>query len=159
MSLASLTGLRVGKETVSLYGKANDVRIPHALVVSHTNARQKYQERIDNEKKEKEKEKERILSELQVAKKRKAEEQDRSDYLSKKKRLEDEAKGIRDVLKFHETRRKEFSSRLESTNPAEIKSSVALIKQVDQTIEKKRAELDVVEKKKYRLVETQAEKN
>ena len=158
MSLATLTGLRVAKETVSLYGKANNVQIPTALIVSHNNAWKKYEERVAKEKKEKEQERERIRAELQLAKKRKAEEKDRSDYLSKKKRLEDEEKEIRDVLKAHETRRKEFTMRLQSHDPAEIRSSAALIKQVDATIEKKRAELESVEKKKYRLVVAQAEK-
>merc|ERR1711879_324524 len=156
---ASLTGLRVGKEIVSLYGGANNVPIPYALSVSHANARQKYQERKENERKEKEKERERIQAELQAVKKRKAEEKDRSDYLTKKKRLEDEEKDIRGILKCHETRRKEFVSRLQSTDPAEIRSAGALIRQIEKTIDAKRAELDTIEKKKYRLVVAQAEKN
>merc|ERR1712012_1504587 len=118
-----------------------------------------YEERVANEKKEKEAEEKRIRAQIQATQKRKAEEKDRSDYLSKKKRLEDEEKDIRGVLKAHEARRKEFVSRLSSKDPAEIRSAGALIKQVDETIEKKRAELESVEKKKYRLVVTQAEKN
>merc|ERR1712038_731648 len=100
MSLATLTGLRVGKETVSLYGGTNNVPIPHALQDSHINAWRNYQERVENEKKEKAREKERIQAELQAASKRKAEEKDRSDYLSKKKRYEDEEAEVRGTLKF-----------------------------------------------------------
>ena len=156
--MASLTGLRVGKETVSLYGKTNNVPIPHSLIVAHSNARQKYYERVENEKKEKAREKEEIRAKMQAGEKRKAEEKDRSDYLSKKKRFEDEEKEIRDVLKFDETRRKEFSMRLDNASnmsTAEIKSALALQKQIDESIAKKRAELEAIEKKKYKLVLSQ----
>ena len=159
MSLATLTGLRVGKDIVSLYGKTNNVPIPPALVVSHINARQKYHDRIENEKKEKARERERIQGEMRAATKRKAEEKDTSDYLTKKKRLEDEEKEKRDILKFHETRRAEFSSRMENPSGlAEMKSAFALQKQIDDSIAKTRTEIETIVKKKYSLVESRANK-
>ena len=160
MSLATLVGLRVGKETVSMYGSTKNVQIPPTLVASHINARTKYHERIENEKKEKAKERERIRAEVRAANKRKAEEQDMSGYLNKKKRLESEEKEMRNVLKFHETRRSEFSSRLETPNLklAEIKSALALQKQIDETIAKTRSDIEAIVKQKYRLVESRANK-
>merc|ERR1719245_2277139 len=75
ISLASLTGRKVGKEALNRYGHACDVPISTPLVVSHVNARRKYHERLENEKKEKEAARKRIRDDLEATRKRKAQEQ------------------------------------------------------------------------------------
>ena len=159
ISLASLTGRKVGKEAVNRFGHACNVPISTPLVCSHINARRKYHERIENEKKEREAAKKKIRDDAEATRKRKAKEQEEADYQSKIKRIEGEEKEVRDTLKFDQARRKELEDRMTNTqDPAEMRSSFALLKPLSASIDKNRATLDELSKKKFKLAKSHANK-
>ena len=134
--------------------------ISTALVCSHTNARTKYHDRIDNEKREQERARAQIRDELEATRKRKAEEEERSEYLAKVKKFEDEEKKIRDALKFNQTRREGLDQDMSRANISltEMQSAYALSKQCSKNIEENRANLDELIKKKFKLVKSRANK-
>ena len=134
--------------------------ISTALVCSHINARTKYHDRIDNEKREQERARAQIRDELEATRKRKAEEEERSEYLAKVKKFEDEEKKIRDALKFNQTRREGLDQDMSRANISltEMQSAYALSKQCSKNIEENRANLDELIKKKFKLVKSRANK-
>ena len=159
ISLATLTGRKVGNEVVKRYGGATNVPISTPLVISHVNARRVYRERLENEKKERERARKQIRDEAAATRKRRAEEKEESDFRSKLKKLEDEEKHIRDILKADQAQKLELDHRMSHPSGlAAMKSAFALSKQLSDGMDKKRAKLDELSKQKLKLVQSRANK-
>lgn len=159
MSLASLTGQRIGLEVIHDYGGANKVEITPLLVADHIRAHQKYQERIEKERKEKARTETEIRRENELKRKREAEKESNADFQSKKKKFEDEEAKLRGELKFDEARLTGLENRAENTTlQAEYRSALAAIRQLREGLKTKRNRLDELCCEKSKLVEKYAKK-
>ena len=159
MSLSTLTGLRVGREAIQSYGGADNVPLTSALISSHINARSKYHERIEKEKKEKEDREKSVRQDGEASRKRKAQEEEKEEFTAKTKRYEEEEKALKAELKYDEASLSEIDQRIAKTLvPAEIHSKIAIRKKMVENISEKKKKLEKITEKKYKLAKARANK-
>jgi len=154
LSLASLMGQRIGLEVIRHYGGADKVEVTPNLIVDHNRARQQYHERIEKEKREKERTDAEIRRENELKRQREAEESEKVDYETKKKRFEKDEAQLRDDIKFAEVRLSELEERSGKTKiQADYLSALSGIKLLREDLRKKRNNLDKMSAEKSKLVE------
>ena len=135
MSLSTLTALRVGREAIQSYGGADNVKISSALISSHINARSRYHERLEKERKEKEDREKTIREDQEASRKRKAQEEEKEEFKAKTKHYEAEEKELKAELKSHEASLAEVDQRIGGSSvPAVIHSNIAIRKKMVELI-------------------------
>ena len=154
ISLATLMGQRVGLEAIRHYGGADRVAVTPNLVADHKRARQQYHERIEKEKREKERTDAEIRQENELKRQREAEESEKVDYATKKKRFESDEANLRDDIQFTEARLSEIEERSgKTTNQKDYLSALSGINLLREDLRKKRKSLDKMSAEKSKLVE------
>ena len=135
------------------------VEITASLVAEHNRARQQYRERIEKEKKEKERSDADIRRENERKRQREAEQAEKVDYATKKKRYDSDEAKLRDEIKFSEVRLTELEERAgKTTLQADYRSSLSGIKLLREDLRKKRQDLDKTVIEKSKLVDKYANK-
>lgn len=159
MSLQTLTGLRVAREAIQSHGGADNVNISSSLISSHVNARAKYHERLDKERKEKEEKEKYIRENREAARKRKAQEEEKEEFNAKIKRYETEEKALKAELKEDEKALSEIDHHIANTSvPAIIHSKISIRKKVVECIAEKKKKLEDIVETKYKLAKSRANK-
>ena len=111
-------------------------------------------ERIEKEKREKERSDAEIRQENELKRQREAEESEKVDYATKKKRFESDEANLRDDIQFTEARLSEIEERSgKTTNQKDYLSALSGINLLREDLRKKRKNLDKISAEKSKLVE------
>ena len=111
-------------------------------------------ERIEKEKREKERTDAEIRQENELKRQREAEESEKVDYATKKKRFESDEANLRDDIQFTEARLSEIEERSgKTTNQKDYLSALSGINLLREDLRKKRKNLDKISAEKSKLVE------